>query len=77
MDDKRVEFIKSGNEYTRSVAPVRRECNPWERHLMGQPFLQDFLPTNGVIPDEAVTNFMACLQDWLVEELRLREIWRP
>ena len=55
---------------------VIREFNPWERHLMGQPFLQDFLPTYGEISEDCVKNFMMCLLDWLIKEKELRAIWR-
>jgi len=54
-------------------SPIRRERNPYERHLAAQPYLADYIPTTGAVPDDAVGHFMRALEDWLEEEAKLRK----
>ncbi len=72
---EKIGFIQSGGHPVR-VETKLKELTPYDRHLMRQPFLQDFMPRTGPISDGHIDAFKMALEDWLSTERELRTIWR-
>lgn len=70
-----VGFIQSGYGAV-EVEQKLKELTPYDRHLMRQPFLQDFMPRTGPVTDGYIDAFKLALDDWLATEKQLRSIWR-
>jgi len=68
-------FIISGG-YPVNVEQKLKELTPYDRHLMQQPFLQDFMPRTGPVTEGYIDAFKMALEYWLSVERELREIWR-
>ena len=74
MSDEFLGFIQSGDQAI-STELVLKSLTPYDRHLMRQPFLQDFVPRLGQVSDEHIQHFRNALELWLEEEKILRARW--
>lgn len=68
-------FLQSADQAI-STELVLRQLTPYDRYLMQQPFLQDFIPRVGPVLDEHIKNFRHALDNWLDGERILRAEWR-